>query len=167
MELELATGPRPSGRPRTTPKRAFLANMSHELRTPLNAVIGYAEMLKSEVLGPLGNEKYSSYAGNIMFAGQHLLDVVSDILDLARLEGGRIDLNEKITELPELLDDVLRLSKTVNDGAGPTLELGRIVETVRVNIDPRLTRQALVNLISDAQKFHPARWYDPPRDRDS
>lgn len=152
LELELATA-RDRAEAANDAKTSFLANMSHELRTPLNAVIGYAELLKSEVLGPLGNEKYSSYAGNIMFAGQHLLEVVSDILDLARLEGGRIDLDEKITELPELLDDVLRLSKTVNDSTGPTLELGRIVETVRVNIDPRLTRQALVNLVSNAQKF--------------
>jgi len=73
-------------------KTQFLANMSHELRTPLNAIIGFSEMMQRQLLGPIGNEKYIDYIGGIRESGEHLLDLISDILDMSKIEAGKYEL---------------------------------------------------------------------------
>jgi photoactive yellow protein len=133
-------------------KSEFLANMSHELRTPLNAVIGFADMLHSEVFGPLGNDRYKGYVNDIVFAGRHLLGVIGDILDLSKMESGQTDLQETVFRVGELLEDAARISNTNPQGKGATIRTGRVFEDVRLRADSKLLRQALINVASNAWK---------------
>jgi photoactive yellow protein len=152
LELELATA-RDRAEVANTAKSNFMANMSHELRTPLNAVIGYAELLQSELLGPIGVAKYRDYAGDIVFAGKHLLEIVNDILDLARIEGGKVELDEQEVDPNRILDKAILLSQEKPALRRTSVEAGRLLSDVRIRVDRRLIRQALVNLIANAQKF--------------
>ncbi len=88
-------------------KSEFLANVSHELRTPLNAIIGFSEMMLSGAFGPLGDEKYGEYCRDIRESGTFLLRIISDILDMARLEAGRIEIDREPLDLDELIDEAL------------------------------------------------------------
>jgi two-component system cell cycle sensor histidine kinase PleC len=90
-------------------KSQFLANMSHELRTPLNAIIGFSEIMMTQMLGPLGSDKYVGYAEDIRESGQHLLDVINDILDMSRIEAGAVRLNETDVDLGLTAASALRL----------------------------------------------------------
>ncbi len=90
-------------------KTEFLANMSHELRTPLNAIIGFSQLMADEVMGPLGSARYTSYARDICASGQHLLSIIGDILDVSKLEAGRIELDEEEVEVPQMIRDLLHL----------------------------------------------------------
>ena len=83
-------------------KSQFLATMSHELRTPLNAILGFSELMRGELLGPIGNPDYKSYLGDINASGQHLLRIINDILDLSRIEAGKRELREELTSLSEI-----------------------------------------------------------------
>ena len=136
-------------------KTEFLANMSHELRTPLNAIIGFAEVIKDEMFGPVGIPKYSDYAKDIHNSGRHLLDLINDILDLSKLEAGKMALHENEVALGATIDACLTL---VRDGA----EKGgvRLVTKVepglpRLRCDERALKQVLLNLLSNAIKFTP------------
>jgi len=136
-------------------KTEFLANMSHELRTPLNAIIGFAEVIKDEMFGPVGLPKYSDYAKDIHNSGRHLLDLINDILDLSKLEAGKMAFHEKVVALGATIDACLTL---VRDGA----EKGgvRLVTKVepglpRLRCDERALKQVLLNLLSNAIKFTP------------
>jgi signal transduction histidine kinase len=127
--------------------------MSHELRTPLNAIIGFSEMLKEQMLGPLGNGTYVSYAADIHRSGGSLLETINNILDMARIEGGRYELSEDIVDLRELLE---RATGAVALSAGQK----RIVMTgpeagpsLYLRADERALMQMLVNLLSNAVKF--------------
>src|SRR5437762_3511378 len=102
-------------------KSQFLATMSHELRTPLNAVIGFAELLKTELFGPLGDVRYRDYAGDIHASARHLLELINDVLDYAKIDAGRLTLDEKELEVPELVDGVLRMIGGKAAEAGLTL----------------------------------------------
>ena len=82
-------------------KTQFLANMSHELRTPLNAIIGFAEMMKMELLGPIGNPRYHEYAGDILASAQHLLHIIDDLLDMSSIEAGEVKLHESVIAVPK------------------------------------------------------------------
>ncbi len=104
-------------------KSEFLANMSHELRTPLNAIIGFSEMIKSEILGPVDHEQYRTYAGDINSSGLHLLGIINEILDLAKVEAGKMDLDLRLLNLTEIAKDVLRILQTQADAMGLTLEV--------------------------------------------
>src|SRR5229473_8677869 len=93
-------------------KSGFLAMVSHELRTPLNAIIGFSEMMQREVLGPIGNEKYRAYVGDIHECGMHLLRIVNDILDLSKAEAGKLELHEDVFDLRDTIRSVLQLTGT-------------------------------------------------------
>ena len=90
-------------------KSSFLANMSHELRTPLNAIIGFSEIMKSEMFGPIGGDKYRDYCKDIHQSGQYLLDVINDILDMSKIEAGRIRLDFEQIRLGRFLNDTMRV----------------------------------------------------------
>jgi len=137
-------------------KSEFLANMSHELRTPLNAIIGFAEIIMGEVLGPVGNEKYRGYAKDINDSGQHLLEIINDILDLSKIETGQVALREEEIDVPEAVRVCLKLIGERARSAGVDLVAGFESETYPTLLaDRRILKQILVNLLSNAVKFTP------------
>jgi len=137
-------------------KSEFLANMSHELRTPLNAIIGFSDLIASEALGPLGVPTYREYIDDIRFSGQHLLSVINEVLDMAKVESGRIELHEGVHEPGDLVDRVMRVVReraaTASVGLSASIEPG----LPRVRVDPVRFRQVLLNLLSNGVKFTPA-----------
>ncbi len=134
-------------------KSEFLAGMSHELRTPLNAIIGFSEMIRDEIAGPVGVEAYKGYAADIHASGQHLLGIVSDLLDLAKIEAGKLDLNEEVVDVDDLTRDCLRLMQPRAEAAKLTMALADISGPIQLWADSRLLRQILLNLLSNAVKF--------------
>jgi signal transduction histidine kinase len=135
-------------------KSDFLANMSHELRTPLNAVIGFSEMLMMEFWGPL-NDRYKTYAADINHAGKHLLSIINEILDLSKVEAGKLELQAEPVDLKELVAKCLHLvaGRASQAQVEVTAELpARLSPLVA---DPRLLRQIVLNLLSNAVKFTP------------
>lgn len=136
-------------------KTEFLANMSHELRTPLNAIIGYAQVIGSELIGPVGNEKYSDYARNIEESGSHLLHIIKDILDVSMIEAGTIELHEQPVEVVTLIDDVLRLADERAAAAGIKVETDIAADVPTLMVDPVKVKQILLNLVVNALKFTP------------
>ena len=134
-------------------KTEFLANMSHELRTPLNAVIGFSQIMAQETLGPLGSERYAGYARDIGASAQHLLGIISDILDVSKLEAGKVDLEDCEIELGQMLRDILYL---VSERAR-ALQIAVTVEfpedLPRLRGDVLKLKQVLLNLITNAIKF--------------
>ncbi len=137
-------------------KSEFLANMSHELRTPLNAIIGFSEVMKDEVLGPLGGERYIAYAQDIWDSGTHLLNIISDILDVSKAEAGMLDLSEEELRIADLAEAALRLVRQRAEAGGVGLELRLPADLPQVWADPRRMKQIVLNLLSNAVKFTPA-----------
>ena len=135
-------------------KSEFLANMSHELRTPLNAVIGFSEIMSQEMFGPLGAAKYNEYAFDIGKSGQFLLDVINDILDMSKIEAGRVELELSDVDLRSVLEDVLRLVGTRATEGKINLRL-ELTEAPHIRADRRALKQVFINLISNAIKFTP------------
>jgi two-component system cell cycle sensor histidine kinase PleC len=135
-------------------KSKFLANMSHELRTPLNAIIGFSEIMESGMFGPLGTEKYREYCCDIHQSGQYLLEVINDILDMSKIEAGRIRLDPKQIELEPFLNDAMRVVSARADDKRLTLT-ARIGGGIGLIADPRLLKQIVLNLLSNAVKFTP------------
>ena len=133
-------------------KSKFLANMSHELRTPLNAIIGFSEIMESGMFGALGSEKYQEYCHDILTSGHYLLEVINDILDMSKIEAGRMKLDMEQLDLSTTLAESLRVvSGRAQD---KNLELDADIEsTISVVADRRATKQILVNLLSNAVKF--------------
>ena len=128
--------------------------MSHELRTPLNAIIGFSEIMKSEMFGPLGGEKYRDYCKDIHQSGQYLLDVINDILDMSKIEAGRIRLDLEQVRLGRFLNDTMRVVSARADDK--QIELAAdIAKGIRVQADQRLLKQIVLNLLSNAVKFTP------------
>ncbi len=134
-------------------KSEFLASMSHELRTPLNAIIGFSEMLKAEMLGPLGIDRYREYAHDIHGSGQHLLGIINDILDLAKAEANALELHEEVIPVDQLLEDVLRMLRPNVAKAGLRLALEPPKAPIELYADRRYLRQILINMLSNAVKF--------------
>ena len=136
-------------------KSKFLANMSHELRTPLNAIIGFSEIMELGMFGPLGAEKYHEYCTDIRSSGEYLLDVINDILDMAKIEAGRIRLDFEELDLDTLLAESIRVvSARAQD---KQLELvARISPELGLRADRRALKQIMLNLLSNAVKFTPA-----------
>jgi signal transduction histidine kinase len=137
-------------------KSQFLANMSHELRTPLNAIIGFSEMIREGMLGPVGNDTYTEYAANINLSGRHLLELVNDILDLSRAEAGRIELDEASFDPAAMIADCLNM--VCEPARRGRIELVMAAEGRMPTLfgDERRIRQIVLNLLSNAIKFTPA-----------
>jgi signal transduction histidine kinase len=137
-------------------KSQFLATMSHELRTPLNSVIGFAELLGVELHGPMGDARYRDYASSIRDSGAHLLALINDVLDFAKIDAGRLELAEEEIDIGELFEASLRMVKSAADEAG--LALHKEIaegELLRLRGDHRRVKQVLLNLLSNAIKFTP------------
>jgi PAS domain S-box-containing protein len=134
-------------------KSLFLANMSHELRTPLNAIIGFADMMRGEVFGPLGHERYSQYAGLICGSGQHLLDLVTDILDMAKIENGKLELNIEQIDLEATIGNCIELLSLRAKDAGIGLSVDLEGDCSQFYADRRAIKQILLNLLTNAVKF--------------
>ncbi|HEX2592937.1 MAG TPA: ATP-binding protein [Rhizomicrobium sp.] len=135
-------------------KTEFLANMSHELRTPLNAILGFSEVIKEQMFGPIG-DKYAEYANDIHRSGAHLLDIINDILDLSKLEAGKLDLHESDLAVSRIVADCLTLvQKKAAEGHVA------LINAVPANLPPlradaRAVKQVVLNFLSNAVKFTP------------
>jgi two-component system cell cycle sensor histidine kinase PleC len=136
-------------------KSEFLANMSHELRTPLNAIIGFSEMIFSPALR-VDNAKQAEYAKLVHKSGGHLLALINDMLDLAKIEAGKLELKESDVNLKRVLCDAVRLMSANAESAGLTLRTDIAGKTPVLRADERALRQIVLNLLSNALKFTPA-----------
>ncbi|KGD94456.1 HAMP domain-containing sensor histidine kinase [Rhizobium sp. YS-1r] len=136
-------------------KSRFLASMSHELRTPLNAILGFSEVMNSEVLGPLANPTYKEYAGDIHRSGQHLLNLINEILDLSRIEAGRYELSEEALSLLEIAEDCIGMVQLRARAKNITIREQFEQQLPQVWADEKALRQVLLNLLSNAVKFTP------------
>lgn len=134
-------------------KSEFLATMSHELRTPLNAIIGFSDVLRKQLFGSLGSERYHEYVADINASGMHLLAIINDILDLAKAEAGKLELREDDVYLDESLQSCVQMCRARADEGGVTLKLDMPPHGVCVFVDERLIRQLMLNLVSNAVKF--------------
>jgi signal transduction histidine kinase len=138
-------------------KSAFLANMSHELRTPLNAIMGFSEVMKEQHLGPMNNERYLAYAGDILASGSYLLGIINDILDLSKIEAGKMTL-ENAEEFPlcVALEGSLAICSALGEKFGVGIESRLPPEHVRILAVERMIRQIMINLVGNAIKFTPS-----------
>jgi len=135
-------------------KSEFLANMSHELRTPLNAINGFSDIMKKEMFGPLGDSRYKEYVNDILFSGQHLLSLINDILDMSKIEAGKMTLNTEPMIMSDMISQVIRIVR----GRADENRLKLIydgTQTPEIVADPRAVKQILLNLTTNAIKFTP------------
>ncbi len=136
-------------------KSRFLATMSHELRTPLNAILGFSEVMKSEVFGPHANPTYKEYATDIHTSGNHLLNLINEILDLSRIEAERYELHEQTVKLIDIADDCQHLLSMRARNKGIELQLVQQEKLNSIWVDERAIRQVCLNMLSNAVKFTP------------
>jgi len=134
-------------------KSTFLASISHELRTPLNAIIGFSDVMRAETFGPVGHDNYRQYVDDIHGSGQHLLSLINDVLDLARIEAGRLELNEEPVDLGGIAEDCKRMIGLQASERNVTIELDMPAQPPRILADARAMRQLWLNLVSNAFKF--------------
>ena len=134
-------------------KTSFLANMSHELRTPLNAILGFSEIIAHECLGPVGSQRYKEYAGDIHISGSHLLSLINDLLDVAKIEAGRMEVEPQMIETARCLDGALKF-------VGPKARERNQSLTITVDdaaavlfADERALKQIVINLVTNSVKF--------------
>ncbi|HYM04652.1 MAG TPA: PAS domain-containing protein [Stellaceae bacterium] len=137
-------------------KTEFLANVSHELRTPLNAIIGFSHVIRDELLGVVGQPKYREYANDINVSGQHLLAVINDILDVAKIEAGKSEIDEAVLDVAQAAEAATRLVRQRAEEAGLKLECHLPEDLPRLRADNRKLKQILINLLSNGVKFTPA-----------
>jgi two-component system, cell cycle sensor histidine kinase PleC len=135
-------------------KSKFLANMSHELRTPLNAIIGFSEIMESGMFGPLGTDKYDEYCRDIRESGKYLLDVINDVLDMSKIEAGRMRLARDALDLDRLLTEATRVVSGRAQEKSITL-VPRVEPGICMVADRRAVKQIVLNLLSNAVKFTP------------
>jgi two-component system cell cycle sensor histidine kinase PleC len=133
-------------------KSAFLANMSHELRTPLNAVIGFSEIMSQALFGPLGDPRYQQYSKDILASGQLLLDLINDILDMAKIEAGKFNLSPRPLDPLDAIEQAVRLVRRRAEDKGLQLIVDA-PELPEIEADHRAVKQMLLNLLSNAVKF--------------
>jgi signal transduction histidine kinase len=136
-------------------KSEFLANMSHELRTPLNAIIGFSQIMTQQMFGPLGSPRYREYTADVLSSSQHLLQIINDILDMAKIEAGRVELHEAPIALDALFEDCLRLVRDRAQTGEVRLKRELPDDMPQLFADERLIKQILINLLSNAVKFTP------------
>jgi PAS domain S-box-containing protein len=137
-------------------KSNFLAHMSHELRTPLNAIIGFSEVMSAETLGPLTHPHYREYAHHILTSGHHLLSLINDLLDLSKIEAGKLELWEETVELVPLIERCRVFVIETAESKGIALALRPAADLPDLHCDARKLKQVLVNLLSNAVKFTPS-----------
>ena len=135
-------------------KSEFLANMSHELRTPLNAINGFSEIMLREMFGPLGHERYADYVQDILNSGQHLLSLINDILDMSKIEAGKMHLQAEPIVPHELIEQCIRLMGARAQEKQISLQ-AEGDELAEIEADPRAIKQVVLNLMSNAVKFTP------------
>ncbi|MGH6827603.1 MAG: sensor histidine kinase [Rhizomicrobium sp.] len=137
-------------------KSAFLASMSHELRTPLNAILGFSEVMKEESLGPLDNPRYRAYVTHIHDSGKHLLGIINDVLDLAKIEAGKMSLDRAAEfELAPAISAALAMLKSLSEKFAVTLNEEIAGDRVTLIGMERMIRQIVINLVGNAIKFTP------------
>jgi two-component system cell cycle sensor histidine kinase PleC len=136
-------------------KTAFLANMSHELRTPLNAILGFSEIISQECFGPVGSERYRDYAGDIHSSGAHLLSLINDLLDVAKIEAGRMDIAPNRLDAARVFDIALKLTSIKAREKDQALAIKVESAAPALYADERAVKQILINLVSNAVKFTP------------
>src|SRR5438045_3607924 len=130
--------------------------MSHELRTPLNAIIGFSEIIKREMFGPLENSQYVGYAGDIFNSGTHLLKLINEILDMSRLESHQLELRDEDIDIAAVIASCLHLVEVQAEEAKVRLESTVRADVPFIRADDRRIRQILINLLANAVKFTPA-----------
>ena len=135
-------------------KSEFLANMSHELRTPLNAINGFSDIMKKELFGPLGDPRYAEYVNDILFSGQHLLSLINDILDMSKIEAGKMTLNTEAMQMKDMVAQIIRIVRGRADDNRLQLVYDD-TDLPEIEADPRLVKQILLNLTTNAIKFTP------------
>jgi two-component system cell cycle sensor histidine kinase PleC len=136
-------------------KSEFLAHMSHELRTPLNSILGFTQIMKEEVFGPLGVPKYMDYATNVHHSGQHLLALINDILDISKVEAGEVTLDEEVFDLRDSIRTCIRMVTGQSDDAMKRIGFQGTEDTRLFKGDERILKQVILNLLSNATKFTP------------
>ena len=136
-------------------KSHFLASMSHELRTPLNAIIGFSEIMHKQLFGPVGQQRYLDYARDIHVSGQHLLNLINDMLDLSRIEAGKYEIHEEWIDARELFDWVLNMTEPQIIASGVEVSDFIAEDMPCFSADLRAMRQIMLNLLSNALKFTP------------
>jgi PAS domain S-box-containing protein len=136
-------------------KSEFLANMSHELRTPLNAIMGFSQVMEQGLFGPIGNERYVEYLASIGSSSSHLLEIIEDILDLSKVEAGKVQLYPEELEVEDLVTWAISLIRERADEARQRLSVELPADLPRLYVDKRMVRQMLTNLLSNAVKFTP------------
>ncbi|HXC55217.1 MAG TPA: ATP-binding protein [Rhizomicrobium sp.] len=136
-------------------KSSFLANMSHELRTPLNAVLGFSQIIAAEMYGPAGDVRYRDYAGMINSAGTHLLDLIGDILDMSKIEAGKLELHRERLDTAAVVHECAELMAERAAAGGVRLDVAPTGAPVVIDADKRAVKQILLNLLSNAVKFTP------------
>jgi signal transduction histidine kinase len=134
-------------------KSEFLANMSHELRTPLNAIIGFSEIICNELFGPLQNDKYLEYMNDIHASSLHLLSIINDVLDMSKIEAGKLELCNEAVDIGIVVADVVRMMQERAQSRGIEIVAHLAPDQVVIFADPRALRQILLNLLSNAAKF--------------
>ncbi len=135
-------------------KSQFLAHMSHELRTPLNAIIGFSELMRDEIMGPVGNDRYVPYVSDIYHSGQHLLTLINDILDLSKVEAGQMEYHPEPVNIRELADECVQIVREQIRSARLNVAV-EINDTSLMIVDRRAFKQILLNLLSNSIKFTP------------
>jgi cell cycle sensor histidine kinase DivJ len=135
-------------------KSRFLANMSHELRTPLNAIMGFSDIMRTRLFGPMP-EKYGEYSQLVHEAGSHLLDLINDVLDMSKIEADRFELSREPFDAREAVSAALRLMRLQADGAGVQLRGMLPTQPLEIDADRRALKQIVLNLVSNALKFTP------------
>lgn len=138
-------------------KSRFLANMSHELRTPLNAIIGFSEMIEQELLGPVFNDRYIEYAGNIHSSGNYLLELISDILDMSKIEAGKHSLDIEDIRIADVIERAVQMTqgRVAEDGLKLSTPLPQDMD-ITLQADRRAIIQIVLNILSNAIKFTPS-----------
>jgi two-component system cell cycle sensor histidine kinase PleC len=136
-------------------KTAFLANMSHELRTPLNAILGFSEIIAKECFGAVGSPRYIEYAGDIHSSGAHLLSLINDLLDVAKIEAGRMEIQPEPLDAAKAMESALKLVGAKAREHGQALVIEAASDAGELYADERALKQILINLVSNAVKFTP------------
>nr|WP_008192839.1 PAS domain-containing sensor histidine kinase [Roseibium alexandrii] len=135
-------------------KSEFLANISHELRTPLNAIIGFSDIMTQEMFGPLGTDRYADYCKDIYSSGTYLLNVINDILDMSKIEAGRMSIETEVVNASEAAEDAARIITGAASEKNIVISAD-VADNLHVDVDKRALKQVLLNLLANAVKFTP------------